>query len=89
MVSAIRHIEVALGDGIKVPTKSEIPNITVARKSIVSTRALTAGHSLALSDLTIKRPGNGIAPKLLPALIGRTLSKDVDKDETIQWDSLA
>jgi sialic acid synthase SpsE len=89
MVSAIRHIEVALGDGIKVPTKSEIPNISVARKSIVSTRALTAGHSLVLSDLTIKRPGNGIAPKLLPALIGRTLSKSVDKDETIQWESLA
>jgi N,N'-diacetyllegionaminate synthase len=89
MVSAIRHIEVALGDGIKVPTKSEMPNISVARKSIVSTRALTAGHSLVLSDLTIKRPGNGIAPKLLPALIGRTLSKSVDKDEAIQWESLA
>jgi len=89
MVSAIRHVEVALGDGIKVPTKSEIPNISVARKSVVATRALTAGHSLAQSDLTIKRPGNGIAPKLLAALIGRTLSKNIDRDETIQWESLA
>lgn len=89
MVSAIRHVEVSLGNGIKVPTKSEIPNISVARKSVVAARTLTAGHSLTRSDLAIKRPGNGIAPKLLAALIGRTLSQSIDKDETIQWESLA
>jgi N-acetylneuraminate synthase len=88
MVSAIRHIEVALGDGIKAPTRSELPNISVARKSVVAACGLAAGHSLTPGDLTIKRPGNGIAPKLLPTLIGRTLSKSVAKDETIQWESL-
>ena len=32
MVEAIRNIEKALGDGIKKPSKSEIPNIEIVRK---------------------------------------------------------
>ncbi|PIX06558.1 MAG: N-acetylneuraminate synthase, partial [Flavobacteriales bacterium CG_4_8_14_3_um_filter_35_10] len=36
MVSAIRNIELALGDGVKKASKSEIKNITLARKSIVA-----------------------------------------------------
>ena len=36
MVKAIRNIELALGNGIKKPSKSEIPNKTMTRKSIVA-----------------------------------------------------
>ena len=89
MVSAIRHVEVAIGDGVKVPTKSELANISVARKSVVAARSLSAGHLLTPSDLAIKRPGNGIAPKLFSTLIGRALRKNVGKDDVIQWESLA
>jgi N,N'-diacetyllegionaminate synthase len=89
MVAAIRHVEAALGTGIKAPAPCELPNISVARKSVVAARALPAGHQLTTEDLDIKRPGNGLAPKLLPALIGRTLRADLDKDEVISWDHLA
>jgi N-acetylneuraminate synthase len=89
MVAAIRHVEAALGTGIKAPAPCELPNISVARKSVVAARALPAGHQLTTEDLDIKRPGNGLAPKLLPALIGRTLHADLDKDEVISWDHLA
>jgi len=89
MVAAIRHVEVALGTGIKAPAPCELPNISVARKSIVAARALPAGHQLEAGDLDIKRPGNGLAPKLLPALIGRTLRAGLAKDEIISWDHLA
>jgi len=88
MVAAIRHVEVALGTGIKAPATCELPNISVARKSVVAARALPAGHQLATGDLEIKRPGNGLAPKLLPALIGRTLRAGVAKDEIIGWNHL-
>jgi len=89
MVTAIRHVEAALGTGIKAPAPCELPNISVARKSVVAARTLPAGHQLATGDLEIKRPGNGLAPKLLPALIGRTLRASVAKDEIINWDHLA
>jgi N-acetylneuraminate synthase len=89
MVAAIRHVEVALGNGIKVPAACELPNISVARKSVVAARSLPEGHRLATGDLEIKRPGNGLAPKLLPSLLGRTLSAGVAKDEVISWNHLA
>jgi N,N'-diacetyllegionaminate synthase len=89
MVAAIRHVEAALGTGIKSPAPCELPNISVARKSVVAARELTAGHQLTAADLEIKRPGNGLAPKLLPALIGRTLRVGVSKDELVKWDHLA
>ena len=89
MVAAIRHVEVALGTGIKAPAPCELPNISVARKSVIAARSLPAGHRIAIGDLDIKRPGNGLAPKLLPALIGRTLRTGVDKDDIISWEDLA
>jgi N-acetylneuraminate synthase len=89
LVTAIRHVESALGTGIKAPAACELPNIPVARKSVVAARDLTAGHRLASGDLDIKRPGSGFAPKLLPELIGRSLRLDLAKDEIITRDHLA
>jgi N-acetylneuraminate synthase len=88
MVAAIRNVEAALGSGIKGPAPCELPNLSVARKSVVAARKLAQGHQLATEDLDIKRPGSGLAPKLLPALIGRTLRVSIDKDEMIRWDHL-
>ena len=39
MISAIRDVEAALGDGRKVPAPEELPNRIVARRSLVATRA--------------------------------------------------
>jgi sialic acid synthase SpsE len=89
MVAAIRHVEAALGTGIKAPAACELPNLSVARKSVVAARSLPAGHQLTTEDLDIKRPGNGLAPKLLPVLIGHTLRTGVAKDEIINWNHIA
>jgi N-acetylneuraminate synthase len=89
MISAIRHVEQALGDGIKTPAACEIPNILVARKSIISARWLAAGHRIAEDDLVIKRPGTGISPKFAPELIGRTLHESIAEDSIIRWDQLS
>lgn len=89
MVTAIRHVETALGTGIKAPAPCELPNLSVARKSVVAARSLSAGHQLTTGDLDIKRPGTGLAPKLLQVLIGRTLRTALAKDEMISWDQLA
>jgi len=88
MVAAIRHVEAALGTGIKAPAPCERPNISVARKSVVAARNLPAGHRLAPDDLDIKRPGSGLAPKFMGALTGRTLRVAVGRDDFITWDKL-
>lgn len=89
MVNAIRRVESALGDGIKRPALCELPNMAVARKSVVANCNLPAGHRLSSDDLDIRRPGDGLAPKLLPSLLGRTIRVAVDAGTTIQWDHLA
>ena len=38
--------------------------------------------------LTIKRPGHGIAPKLIDALVGRTAAVDIEDDDILTWEML-
>lgn len=83
MVSSIRNIEKALGDGIKRPSPSELKNIPIARKSIVASRAIAKGERLSEENITIKRPGNGISPMRYDEIIGTVASKNYDEDEAI------
>jgi N,N'-diacetyllegionaminate synthase len=83
MITSIRNIELALGDGIKKPSSSEIKNRTVARKSIVATKDLEAGHIILESDITAKRPGTGISPMNIPSIIGKELKHAVAEDELL------
>lgn len=52
----------------------------VSRQSIVTRRALTAGHILTPQDLTFKRPGTGLPPCGFTNLIGRPLVRAVSSD---------
>jgi N,N'-diacetyllegionaminate synthase len=83
MVKAIRNIELALGNGIKKPSNSEIPNIKIVRKSIVAKIAIKKGDIFNENNLTIKRPGNGINPMKWDKLIGTKSKKDYNEDELI------
>ena len=85
MVSSIRNIERALGDGVKRPSPSEKPNRSIARKSIVAATPINRGDTFTEANITVKRPGNGISPFLWDQLIGRTASRDYHADELIQW----
>lgn len=84
MITSIRHIEIALGDGVKRPTPSEMRNRPIARKSIVAAREIQQGERLSEDNLRIKRPGTGISPMRWDELIGRTASCDFVTDELIR-----
>lgn len=83
MVSAIRNIELALGSSIKKPSKSETPNKSIARKSIVAKTAIKKGEILSKENLAIKRPGNGINPMRWDEIVGTVAQKDYSEDELI------
>lgn len=83
MISSIRNIEVALGDGEKKRTDREAPNIIVARKSIVAKRDIKRGEVLTEDNITTKRPGNGISPMLWFDVLGTTAVRDFEEDELI------
>lgn len=84
MVKAIRNIELAIsGSGLKEPSKSEIKNISVARKSIVANRHIIKGELLSEENLTVKRPGDGISPMQWDEVIGKIAIKDFEVDDLI------
>ena len=60
MIKGIRRIEAAMGEKVKKPTKSEKPNIEVARKSIVAKKLIKKGEKFTEENLTVKRPGSGM-----------------------------
>lgn len=84
MVSAIRNIEVALGDGVKRLTSSETANRAVVRKSIVAARAIGAGECFSEDNLAVKRPGGGVSPMRWDEVIGRRAARDFRIDEAIE-----
>lgn len=83
LVEAVRHVEVAMGDGIKKPASAEIKNIAIARKSIVARRAIRKGEIFSEENITVKRPGTGISPMKWDEVIGTAAMRDYGEDELI------
>lgn len=84
MVTGIRHIEKAMGNGEKTVSNSERKNIDIARKSIVAKREIAKGEVFTEDNITVKRPGNGINPMLWNDVIGAAAIRDFREDELIE-----
>lgn len=84
MVSAIRNIEQALGNGHKEISSSERKNIEVARKSIVAACNIKKGERLTENNLTVKRPGTGISPMRWNEVVGTIAVRDFEEEEMIE-----
>lgn len=84
MVTAIRNVEAAMGNGEKTVTESERDNIAVARKSIVAACSIKEGEILSESNLTVKRPGTGVSPMRWDEVIGLKAKRDFSEDELIE-----
>ena len=84
MVDSIRHIEQAIGSGIKKVSQSEKKNITIARRSIVAGCTIKKGEMFNEMNLAVKRPGNGISPMEWDNVIGKTAKRDFIEDELIE-----
>ncbi len=88
MVEAVRNIEKAFGDGQKKPTKSEMNTREVARKSVVLNHDKKKDQIILIEDLTLKRPGNGIAPKYMEDLVGKRLKRNIAADTSLCWEDM-
>lgn len=83
MVDAIRNIEVALGDGWKEPTSNERKNLKLVRKSIVADKDIPQGTIITEDLLSVRRPGNGLAPSRWKEVIGTKALKDYKAGDLI------
>jgi len=84
MVSAIRNIEKAMGNGVKTPSPSEKKNISHVRKSIVAKKSIKKGQQFTEYNLTVKRPGTGISSMEWDEVIGKESQANFEPDDFIK-----
>jgi N,N'-diacetyllegionaminate synthase len=84
MVTSIRNVEQALGDGIKRLSPSEEQNISIVRKSIVAQTPIKKGEVFSENNLYVKRPGKGISPMRWFEVLGKIAERDFQTDELIE-----
>jgi len=88
MIKGIHNVEAALGDGGKEPAEREIGTAAVARKSLVTCEQIRAGSRIEKSQIAIMRPGTGLAPAMLPYVVGRVAKMDIPSGELITFEML-
>lgn len=83
LVEAIRRLEEALGAAEKTFSDEEAAVRRMARKSIVAARAIPAGAAIARGDVCFKRPGTGLPPTALDAVLGHRVRRAIECDRVI------
>lgn len=90
LVDGVRYIEETLAapvDKDQVATDLA-PMRALFGRSLVASRPLPAGHLLAAADLIAKKPGDGIPPTRLEAVLGRRLRRALRQDELLSDDDI-
>ena len=87
MVIGIRNIEKAIsGSGVKEPSESEKKNMIVGRKSIHTSKELSAGHIISPEDLILLRPGDGISGIEWDKVINGKIKRNIPSQYKLNWD---
>jgi N-acetylneuraminate synthase/N,N'-diacetyllegionaminate synthase len=87
MVTSIRNIEKALGNGIKCPNNSETETSKVVWKSIVAAKIIEKGSVFTEENLTVKRTGKGIPASFWDMVVGKKANRTFIIDEVISDES--
>jgi len=88
LISGVRTVERALGDGIKRPVPAEADTRAVARRSLAARVDIPAGVIVEAGMLTALRPADGIPPGLIRRVIGRRTRRSLTAGQFIDWSDL-
>lgn len=77
LVSAVREVEAARGDGKKRPMACEEDVRRVARRSLFWARPVVAGAVVERADLDALRPATGLPPSCFHEIVGRRAARAV------------
>ena len=88
MVRDINEALKAMGNPEKKLLPPEIPIRQKLAKSIVSTQKIYVGQALQRHMLTTKSPGDGMAPKEIPNILGKRAAHDIEEDTTLKPEDL-
>lgn len=77
LVRNCHNVQIALGDTRRIVLPAEMEQRKKMRRSIIVVKDLKAGTKLKADDLDAKRPGTGLPPCKIKAIIGKTLLRDI------------
>jgi sialic acid synthase SpsE len=83
MVRDLKRTRVALGSHDKCSLAIEEQPMLKMRKKLVAARDLAAGHVLAVEDIAMKSPGDGLPPYEIGNLVGQKLHVSVKADTAL------
>lgn len=83
-----RNVFAALGSTVRTVGEVEMEKRKTFRRRLVVKRVMRRGETLRVEDLDFKRPGTGIHPDELAYVIGRSLARDVEFDDELEWSDL-
>lgn len=89
LVNSIRKVEKARGSGVKEPSERELKSREWARKSVVAKRTIPAGTIITRDMLTLKRPGTGIDPTAIDAVVGKKAVHDIEADALLSMTDIS
>lgn len=84
----IRRAEGFYGDGQVRVSACQREVRRLARGSVVAACDIHSGDLLTRAMLTVKRPGDGIAPLDLDRLIGRRAQQEIPADTALAWEAV-
>ena len=84
MVDAVRTVEQSLGEVRYGATGHESQSRT-HRRSLYIVRPVKAGEPLTRDNVRSVRPANGLPPKFLDQVVGRTAAVDIDGGTPLEW----
>jgi len=86
-VEAVRLAERALGEVRYGPQPHEAVSLA-HRRSLFVVRDVARGEVLSTDDVRSVRPADGLAPKHLPAVLGRRAARDLSRGTPLSWDDV-
>ena len=87
MIEAVRAAETALGEVSYEITEHEATS-RAFRRSLYVVSQVRAGEAFTSDNLRSIRPGNGLPPKHLDEVLGRSASRDIASGTPLSWDLL-
>ena len=87
-IKLARNISKSVSTVEKVLAPGENMDISLMRRSIVSSRNLVKNQQITMEDIAFKRPGTGIPPNEYVNILGMKVNKDINKDELIHLNDL-
>lgn len=88
MIDQIRIAERAIG-GVRYGAGDAERGNLIFRRSLFVVEDVRSGELLTAQNVRSIRPGNGLAPKHLPDVLGRPAARDIKRGTPLSWDLVA